>query len=135
MDDLQKKLNNLEQVPTDLLNKINTAEDEIFSHTSTDNNNTFKDPEIRQGFAPGAGGNDFLNSTPYAGQQLNVGTLFNSKIAVDLMDVIIPAILVIAVTKYTKQKVNKSRFQLTASEKNTISPVLQNYLNSIHIEE
>lgn len=132
--DLFKELENVEKIPMDLLNKVNTAEDEIFNHTATDNDKTnfFKDPEIRPGFAPGAGGGDFLNATPYAGQTLNVGTLFNSKIAVDLMDVIIPALLVVAVTKYTKQKVNKSKFQLTAGEKNTISPVLQNYLNSIN---
>lgn len=133
--DLFKELENVEQIPMELLNKVNSSEDEIFSHTATgesDKINDFKDPEIRQGFNPNASGNDFLNATPYAGQTLNVGTLFNSKIAVDLMDVIIPALLVVAVTKYTSQKVNKSKFQLTAGEKNTLSPVLQNYLNSIN---
>lgn len=133
-NDLFKKLEKIEEIPTDLLSKLNSAEDEIFAHTAGegDKTNVFKEPEIRQGFNPNANGNDFLNATPYAGQKLNVGTLFNSKIAVDLMDVIIPALLVVAVAKYTSQKVNKSKFQLTAGEKNTIAPVLQNYLNSIN---
>ena len=131
MNDLFTKLDNLEKVPTDLLNKMNTTEDEIFSHTE-DKIFDFKEPEIRQGYTPNAGGNDFLQQTPYNGQKLNVGSLFDSKIAVDLMDVIIPAILVVIVAKYTNQKILKSKFQLTASEKNTIQPVLQNYLNSIN---
>ena len=132
MEDLKKKIEAVENIPVELLQKVNNSEeDNIFSHTE-EKTASFSEPFTREGYTPNSGGNEFMKASPYDGQRLNVGALFDSKIAVDLMDVIVPAILLVIITKYTSQKVLKSKLQLTASEKNTLQPVLQNYLNSIN---
>ena len=66
------------------------------------------------------------------GQQLKAGNLITGEVAVNLADMIIPTILVIVIKKGTDKTVSKRSFALTTTEKDTIKPVLQNYLNSIN---
>lgn len=66
------------------------------------------------------------------GQQLKAGNLITGEVAVNLADMIIPTILVMVIKKGMDKTVSKRSFALTTTEKDTIKPVLQNYLNSIN---
>lgn len=66
------------------------------------------------------------------GQQLKAGNLITGEMAVNFADMIIPTILVMIIKKGMDKTVSKRSFALTSTEKETIKPVLQNYLNSIN---
>lgn len=66
------------------------------------------------------------------GQQLKAGNLITGEMAVNFADMIIPTILVMVIKKGMDKTVSKRSFALTSTEKDTIKPVLQNYLNSIN---
>ena len=65
-------------------------------------------------------------------QTLNTGSLLTAKTVVDLSDMVIPSLLVLAIKKAMQKTVSKKAFKLNADEKHTIEPVLQNYLNSVN---
>lgn len=66
------------------------------------------------------------------GQQLKAGNLITGEMAVNFVDMIIPSVLVMIIKRGMDKVVSKRSFTLTTTEKDTIKPVLQNYLNSIN---
>lgn len=67
------------------------------------------------------------------GASVALGGLVQGKIAVDLMDSLIPAVLVLLFAKL-EVTVKKTDFQLTAGEKNTLAPIVEACLNSINLD-
>lgn len=67
------------------------------------------------------------------GQSVALGGLVQAKIAVDLVDSIIPAVLVLLFAKL-EIALKKTDFQLTAGEKNTLTPIVEACLNSINLD-
>jgi hypothetical protein len=80
--------------------------------------------------ATGKGG-PAVPGTP--GQSVALGGLVQGKIAVDLMDSLIPALLVLLFKKL-EIDVKKTDFSLTAAEKNTLAPIVEACLNSINLD-
>jgi hypothetical protein len=64
---------------------------------------------------------------------VKVGEMFEGKFAVDMLDALLPALLVV-VLRMMKLTVRKSEMQLTESEKKTLAPVLQNCLNTLNLD-
>lgn len=79
----------------------------------------------------GAGGTGQPTGNP-GGQNVSVGGMVDSKFAVNILDALLPALIVLACTK-GGIKVKKTDFELTVKEKETIAPVLQQCLNSLMI--
>ena len=67
-----------------------------------------------------------------AGSSVSIGQLVQGKIAVDMMDAIIPAALVLAFYKFGIET-KKSQYQLTQGEKNTLAPIMDACLSSINL--
>lgn len=65
-----------------------------------------------------------------AGSSVQLGSLVQGKHAVELVDAIIPALLVVAF-KYAKIDVRKTEMQLTEKEKNVLAPIVEACMNSI----
>jgi hypothetical protein len=76
-------------------------------------------------------GGPAIPGTP--GQSVSLGGLVQAKIAVDLMDSLVPAVLVLLFAKL-EVTVKKTDFQLTAGEKNTLAPIVEACLNSINLD-
>jgi hypothetical protein len=53
--------------------------------------------------------------------------------AVGFIDIIVPVVFVLAFKKLHNKTISKKQIQLTSSEKETIKPVLQNYLDSVNV--
>ena len=132
------ELENFEQIPKIALTEISQKENkDILSHTLLAPGEGSQEPAQEQ--TTSGNTSDFSNTnrpgidTPlYTGQRLNLGSIFDAKLGVSLLDTIIPTLLVIVMRRSANVKISKTRFSLSASEKETIQPVLQNYLNSIN---
>ncbi len=74
-----------------------------------------------------------LPSEPYGGHRMNVGGLMNAKLVAELMDAIIPALAVWLLYRFGKVRLKKTELQLTAKEKDIITPVLQECLNTVNV--
>lgn len=75
---------------------------------------------------PGAG------PIPLGGSSVALGGLVQGKVAVDLIDALLPALLVVIAAKM-KLDIKKAQVQLTAGEKATLAPLVDAYLNSISL--
>lgn len=73
--------------------------------------------------APGSG-------APNNGNQVGLGSLFEGKMTIEIIDSLLPALLVLAFHR-GGMVVKKTDMQLTAKEKDTLTPVLQKCLDSI----
>lgn len=67
---------------------------------------------------------------PAMGNQVGLGALFEGKMALEIIDSLLPALLVLAFYK-GGMVVKKTDMQLTAKEKDTLAPVLQKCLDSV----
>lgn len=65
--------------------------------------------------------------------KVKIGSLFEGKFAVDMMDALLPALLVVLFKKMDIQ-VRKTELQLTESEKRTLAPVVQDCLNTLDLD-
>lgn len=61
---------------------------------------------------------------------VSLGAMFEGKYAIELIDTMIPALFVAAFYALDV-KLRKSELQLTQKEKDTLTPLMQNYLNSV----
>lgn len=66
------------------------------------------------------------------GTQASLGGFVEGKLALDVIDAVLPAIVVILFA-YAKITVKKSDFQLTAKEKDTLTPLVQKCMDSLMI--
>lgn len=73
---------------------------------------------------PGSGGGP--------GNSVPLGGLVQGKVVVELMDSLIPALLVVVFHKL-EVATKKTDFQLTVGEKNTLAPIVEACLNSINL--
>lgn len=76
------------------------------------------------------------NGAPFnVGGQTNVvaNQFINGKTAVAIVDIIIPLLLTYLLLTFVKKKVKRSQFQLTASEKSTLEPLLDACLATLNI--
>lgn len=68
-----------------------------------------------------------------AGNNGKLGHLLSAKTAIGIVDAVLPAIAVILLQHFFSIKLPKREVQLTESERNIISPVLQNWLDTVTI--
>lgn len=81
--------------------------------------------------APGATGpTPLTGATP--GPSVSLGGMVQAEWAIGIMDSLLPA-LIVAAFYYFGVKLRKSEMQLTEKERQTLTPVLQAYLNSVLI--
>lgn len=66
------------------------------------------------------------------GSTVSLGSIVEARLCLEIIDSLIPAALVL-IFHAAKITLNKSVFQLTAKEKDTLSPVLQKCLESINL--
>lgn len=81
--------------------------------------------------APGSGPKITINSSANT-KPLSAGTLLSGTFATDLMDNLLPAIAVLVIVK-VGYNIDRRALQLTPKEKDTIAPVMQQYLDSINV--
>lgn len=124
----------LENMPTSLFTEITDNPDDtetmlrnVTDHTRAGETHTV--PGQDPGF--NYNGNGQTSEGP---QQLTAGSLVPASLAVDLVDMVLPVLIVLLMDKAFNKKVHKSYFQATAEEKEVITPVLQNYLDSIKVK-
>lgn len=133
MSDLFNSFEMLEQIPTELMTEITEPAQEgdfsaISDHTKL--SDTFTPEQNNTGLNTP---NQPLNNNPEVRpQQMNAGNLITGDMAVGFLDMALPVVLVLLIEKAKGVKINKKYFQATADEKKTISPVLQNWLNSVN---
>ena len=128
---METNFDKLEQVPTSVMQDITSDEvklDEITGNTPSASDTVQPLPTASAQSFPF---DPYAQPTPQ-GQQLNAGNLINAELAVSFLDQVVPVVFVLIFKKYYNKTVSKKQIQLTASEKDTIKPVLQNYLNSIN---
>jgi hypothetical protein len=145
----------LENAPSSLLNDVTTVPDELKSATNTDNSNTSA-TNANASQPGGASMEDILKgnehtkiqslfpsdgataSQPGGGNTVNpqssvsVGNLVGAKTAVELMDSLLPGLLVAALYAINV-KLRKSELQLTQPEKETIMPIMKQCLDTIDL--
>ena len=71
--------------------------------------------------------------TTGSGTPQTLGGLLTAKTAIGIMDAVIPAAAVILLQYIFDLKLQKKELQLTESERAILTPVLQNYLNSVPV--
>lgn len=127
-------LDQLEKVPTSVMKEIKVEQnitEDITANTAQAESIPFQqsaNDDILNDFGKySTQGNSQTQS-----QNLNAGSLLTADIAINFVDIIIPAVLVIVIKKGLGKTASKNSFSLTSTEKKTIEPVLQNYLNSIN---
>jgi hypothetical protein len=127
---METNFDTLEQIPTELLEEIKS--DSINPNELTGNTSTFD--------AIGQTSNiDYsqINTGAQIGpnpQNLNAGSLITPDIAVEFLNTIVPVVFVLLFKKIHDKTISKKAVQLSREEKETIKPVLQNYLNSINFQ-
>lgn len=113
----------LEKVPTELMKEITAdiqAEGSFLSEAGSHTSITDSKPLDKPFMQPEAGS-----------QSLNAGNLITGSMAVGFIDIMLPALIVLISVKMGKQ-INKNQLSTTQKERDMISPVLQNYLNSVN---
>lgn len=124
----------LEQTPTSLLTDLTSQPDpgEITAHTKT----SVPQQPVNPGGQPLPGNNTTgpqMPPPPTAGpQSMNAGQLFGAEMAVTMLNVALPAIIVIILKKTTGRVIAREQFEATEGEQEMIKPALQNYLNSVN---
>lgn len=68
------------------------------------------------------------------GNNLKLGNLINAEMFVGLMDTIAPALLIAIIQKLTTAKIAKSTIQLTAKERDIITPLMDKVLMQMNIK-
>jgi len=127
---MENNFDTLEQIPTELMTEIksdNINLSEITGNTSTGFSDNFNNPS---GSIP-SGTNQPFNANPNS-QQIKAGSLITPDIAVAFIDVIVPVVFVLLFKRIHDKTISKKSVSLSHSEKETIKPVLQNYLNSVN---
>lgn len=81
---------------------------------------------------PNTSGPQSASNAFQSGSSVSVGNLVQSKVAVEWMDSLIPALLVLIFHKL-KVTVKKSDFQLTQGEKNTLYPIVEACMQQLMI--
>lgn len=94
--------------------------------------NTFSVSDISKGAGGPNGGPGMAAGGP-AGSSVALGGMIQGKVAIDLMDALIPAVLVLLFHRFGIS-VRKSQMQLTQGEKNTLEPIVSACLNSINLD-
>jgi hypothetical protein len=127
---METNFDTLEKIPTELLTEIKSdtiSTDELTGNTTQPINPVGSFPS------------DF-NPIQVSGQigpqpqTLNAGGLITPDIAVEFLNTIVPVVFVLLFKKIHNQTISKKSVQLSRDEKETIKPVLQNYLNSINFQ-
>lgn len=127
---METNFEQLEKIPTELLTEIKSdtiSTEELTGNTTQPINPTASFPS------------DF-NPIPVGGQigpnpqTLNAGSLITPDIAVEFLNTIVPVVFVLLFKKIHNQTISKKSVQLSRDEKETIKPVLQNYMNSINFQ-
>lgn len=130
----QLSINEFEKTPTELLDVI--SENDLFNALSSDSEAQKKakapeNPAPEQAPEP-----DFFEpqTPPQPGAtNLNASEIVSGELATELLNRILPVLLSMGVEKFLGVKAPKKHFELTAAEKNTISPILDQCLAKMNI--
>ena len=118
----------LTDTPTEQLQEIeiNKLPDDMTGNTPSgmDNINRVNSPNTSQVIGE--------SYQPTQAQTINIGSLLSPKVCVELLDTIVPVIFVLLMQRFFNQTVSKKAVHLTRDEKETIEPVLENYLKSVN---
>lgn len=129
--EIEKQINHLQNTPPELLTEIKPdLKDELTAHTEAGfqpNYDNFQTSQPSSHINEKTGLNEAGNGT-----NLNVGSLIDATVAVNLFDIVLPTIFAAVLKAAKGRTVAVSRFQARASEKETIKPVLDGYLKSIN---
>ena len=135
---MESNFETLEKIPTELMTEIhsdNIKIEDITSNTTTGLSDNFG-PSLSGSSPVGSGGQ--TTSGPFGenpnSQQIKASNLITSDMAVAFLDVVIPVVFVLLFKRIHNQTISKKSISLSNSEKETIKPVLQNYLNSINFK-
>lgn len=94
--------------------------------------NTFSVSDLsKESGAAGPDGKPIGGGLP--GSSVALGGMIQGKVAIDLMDALLPSIIVLAFHRFGLS-VKKSQMQLTQGEKNTLEPIVNACLNSINLD-
>lgn len=74
-----------------------------------------------------------MTQTPGIKQPVAIGTLFNGKAGIELVDMLFPALIILIADNVLGYAIDKKDLQLTSAEKNTIAPFMQSYLDSVNV--
>lgn len=94
--------------------------------------NTFSVSDMSKGSA-GPNGAPGSTGAPLPGSTVSLGGMVQGKLVVDLMDALLPAIIVLAFHRFGLS-IKKSQMQLTQGEKNTLGPIVDACLQSINLD-
>lgn len=145
-----ENLNKFSRIPDNLLQDVTeTATDiqhgkisEMLGATETAQNGDVSgiQPEIQTGpqtqtLPPQSStGSTFMQQPVQSAQSLNVGSFLEGKTVVEIADSMLPALLVLALSKFAGLQVQKSQLQFTAREKAVLSPLVDRVLESQNIQ-
>jgi hypothetical protein len=134
---MQLNFNELENTPVDFLEEITDKE---FLRNIADDNDATPNPqkkarpaiEINPDGPPQESAAAFNPIGP-ENTNVNAREIISGELATDLMDKILPVIVSIVARKFMDLEVPKKQFQLTASEKSTIAPIMDKCLSTLNI--
>lgn len=133
-DDLEM----LEQTPSSLLTNLTDqpTPEEITAHTTTQAQPQPIPQQTQSQLQQqaNASGPAYPPPPPSGPQQMNAGQLFGAEMTVTMLNVAMPALIVIVLKRFTGKQVPREMFEATAAEQEMIKPALQNYLNSISFQ-
>lgn len=129
----QLKLEEFEQMPTEFLDTISEKEflNELGSAPQAQQKHEPNPaPESKPHFNP------FESDAPPMGSQntnVKAGEIISGELATELLNRILPVLLSIGVERFLGYKAPKKNFELTAAEKSTISPIIDQCLSKLNI--
>lgn len=112
--------------PSPAANNGSVSMDDALKGADHTKHTIFSVSDLSKGASGSAG------SGPVPGSVVTAGQLVSGKIAVDMMDAMLPAILVVAFAKMGLS-IKKTGLQLTQAEKNTLAPYAEACLNTINM--
>lgn len=109
-----------DNVPTDALKDITATPPPPEQERPAQDNAAFNEPQI--------------DINAQKSEQVNVGDIISANIVMEVVNIVIPKMIATAVKVIAKKNVTTRQLSATQAEKETIQPVLQNYLDSVHFK-
>jgi hypothetical protein len=137
---MQLKLEDFENIPSELLE---TVSENDFFQTLNSGQDAQQKAQAPENPAPKVKEDNFFNQNqpfdmPGEGQEpgktnVKADEIISGELATELLNKILPVLLSLGVERFLNIKAPKKNFELTASEKSTISPILEKCLSNLNI--
>lgn len=116
----QKTLFEFDNVSTDALKDITATPPPPDQERPPIDQDAFKQPES--------------DGNGQAPEEIKAGDIISANIVMEVLNIVIPKMIATAVKVIAKKNVTTRQLSATQAEKETIQPVLQNYLDSVHFK-